>query len=151
MTIEEFFIRFESDCMMPDGRAYFRPSFLWKDKVHDYYVDLDMERPVLEMKAPDNITTHCWCIYFTWTPYGNRTEYRKFERQYEEVVKYNAIKMAKFENISEDEAIKYLKSCPVELWLRDGVGSSVSVKMTAHDSSTANIKNFHIEYNTQKL
>lgn len=78
-------------------------------------------------------------------------EYRKFERQYEEVVKYNANKIARFEHIPEDEAIKYLKSCPVELWLRDGAGSAVSVKMSAHDSSMANIKNFHIEYNSQKL
>ena len=136
---------------MPDGRAYFRPSFLWKDKVHDYYVDLDMEMPALEWTARDNKTIHCWRIYFTWTPYGNRMEYRKFERQYEDVVKYNANKIARFEHIPEDEAIKYLKSCPVELWLRDGAGSAVCVKMTAHDSSMANIKNFHIEHNSQKL
>ena len=83
MTIEEFFLRFSADCMMPDGRAYFRPSFLWKDKLHDYYVDLDMERPVLEYTSRSGeALTHCWRIYFVWTPYGNRTEYRKFERQY---------------------------------------------------------------------
>ena len=147
MNIDEFFEWLGKECINNDGTQYFRPEFLWNNKVHNYFEDAVMCQPVLKrdidwVLGTRNVRVY-WNIGFMLSPYTNRDEYPRLLAN-KRVALHEA--ECKWKDVyTMDE----LKSFPVEFWFRETESSSTRIKITPFGKpggDIPNIRKFLIEY-----
>lgn len=148
MNLKEFFEWLGTECLYPDGTKYYRPEFMWYDKVHNYYMDLVMYRPtycrslVMDPKDEDRHRIY-WKIQFMLSPYASRIEYPGLLN-----IKEASIHEAchEWKGVYNKEE---LGSAPVEFWLREAEDNYTRVKIRPFGKPGDDIPNtrkFLIEY-----